>query len=83
VEYIGPRTRSQGFLTPANVAGSCGTTRRHMGGRVNGSSRGTAGTAVYGEGLLKKVGDRNEPDPMKRLPGDPHGQPPSESSGKV
>jgi hypothetical protein len=29
-------------------------------------------TAVYHETYLRRVGNRNEPDPMKRLPGDSH-----------
>lgn len=30
-----------------------------------------AGTAIWGEEWFEKVGQRNEPDPMRRLPGDP------------
>jgi hypothetical protein len=33
----------------------------------------TAGPTVSGPSLIKKVDDRNEPDPQKRLPGDPFG----------
>jgi hypothetical protein len=32
-----------------------------------------AGTSVFDKRLVRKVGNRNEPDPAKRLPGDPFG----------